>query len=379
MYVYQDKVSPPEKKLKYFEFDWKDKSVLELGANVGKLGLYVLGRGASKYKGIDWDKDVIALGKERYNLDLEAKNVLTWKDFDYDVTIAMALFHHFKDNQLEKLLSKINSKELIFEVPVGTNDVGLYQTRTEDEYENMINKLYGEVVEIVKSGATNDPYNDRVIFYCQKTFKPVKQRHEKVLIIGGGESLEGFNFEQTKGFDGVIITVNNVITHIPRADYWISIDLAKSLEGLETTFEDCYYYAGYPIFDSPYKNRKDIHFLEKIIPEEDFSLQEDKSKITGDVDSIYSALNLAYHFEAKKICLLGIDCYGYGHWYDKGSPYNAYNQANFGNHLNRLPIRYKQSVEQFNKRDCLVVNGSPKSRIDCFPRMTAQEAYNLIK
>ena len=66
IYVYQDKVSPMEKKLKSFKFDWKDKSVLELGCNVGKLGLYVNERGAKKYKGVDYDSNMIKIGIERY-------------------------------------------------------------------------------------------------------------------------------------------------------------------------------------------------------------------------------------------------------------------------------------------------------------------------
>lgn len=173
MYVYQDEVSPPEKKLKNFEFVWSGKSVLELGANVGKLGVYVLEKGASMYKGVEIDRNMVELGIQRYGLDLVCLDVSEYymqnmsKDYNWDVVIAMALFHHFTDEKLEKLLSVINSKELIFEVPVGTNDVGLYQTRTESKYKNMIRKLYGEVVEIVKSGATNDPYNDRYIFYCK--------------------------------------------------------------------------------------------------------------------------------------------------------------------------------------------------------------------
>ena len=49
IYVYQDKVSTLEKKLKDFDFDWTEKSVLELGCNIGKLGLLVKERGARKY------------------------------------------------------------------------------------------------------------------------------------------------------------------------------------------------------------------------------------------------------------------------------------------------------------------------------------------
>jgi SAM-dependent methyltransferase len=168
IYVYQDKVSPPEKKLKNLDYDWTGKSVLDLGCNIGKLGVYVKGKGAEKYKGIDWDKNMIKLGVERYGLDLEAKNVLTWEDYDYDVVVAMALFHHFTDKQLNSVLSKITAKELIFEVPVGNNDVGLYQIRTKEWYKDRIEEIYGKVIDIIRSGATNDPYNQRVIFYCKK-------------------------------------------------------------------------------------------------------------------------------------------------------------------------------------------------------------------
>lgn len=168
VYVYQDKISPTEKKLKNFEFDWKGKRVLELGANVGKLGVYVLEKGAEEYVGVEVDKKMVEIGIDRYDLDLVCMDASNWLDFSYDVTVAMALFHHFKDKKLERLLSKIDSKELIFEVPVGTNDVGIYQTRTQQDYARMVKKHYGNVVEVVDSGATNDPYNKRTIFYCKK-------------------------------------------------------------------------------------------------------------------------------------------------------------------------------------------------------------------
>ena len=168
IYVYQDKVSPMEKKLKSFKFDWKNKSVLELGCNVGKLGLYVNGRGAKKYKGVDYDSNMIKIGIERYGLDLVCMDVSDCKVFEYDVVIAMAVFHHFPDEKFLPLLTNITSKELIFEVPVGINDVGIYQIRTQEWYTEKIEELYGEVLSITDSGATNDPYNKRVIFHCKR-------------------------------------------------------------------------------------------------------------------------------------------------------------------------------------------------------------------
>jgi 2-polyprenyl-3-methyl-5-hydroxy-6-metoxy-1,4-benzoquinol methylase len=169
MYIYQDKVSSPEKKLENLNFDWKDKSVIELGCNIGKLGMYVMKLGAKSYKGFDIDKNMIKEGINRYALDLVTTDVVDCEeDYEADVVIIMALFHHFNDKDLEKVVSKINSEELIFEVPIGKSGTGLYYERTKQDYIKMIRKLYGKVVEIVDSGATNDPYNKRVIFYCKK-------------------------------------------------------------------------------------------------------------------------------------------------------------------------------------------------------------------
>lgn len=168
MYVYQDRVSPPEKKLKNCQYNWSGKDVIELGCNVGKLGVYVLALGAKSYKGYDIDKNMIGIGTSRYTLDLSQDDVIkSQEEYGGDVVIAMALFHHFKEKDLVQVLKRIKSKELVFEVPVGKNDVGLYQTRTEEEYRKLVEENYGKVIDVVESGATNDAYNKRFIFYCK--------------------------------------------------------------------------------------------------------------------------------------------------------------------------------------------------------------------
>ena len=167
MYIYQDEVTLPKDKLKNLDFDWKGKSVIELGANIGKLGVYVLEQGAKNYKGYDIDSSMVQIGIERYSLDLEQMDI-TKGEFEADVVVAMALFHHLKEKDLIKVMESIHSKELVFEVPVGSNDVGLYNTRTLEKYTKLIEKCYGEIVELIESGATNDPYNKRTIFYCRK-------------------------------------------------------------------------------------------------------------------------------------------------------------------------------------------------------------------
>jgi len=230
-------------------------------------------------------------------------------------------------------------------------------------------------------------------------FIPVYQKHDKIIIIGGGESLIGFDFEQLNDFDGAIITVNNVIFHLPRADYWITVDPmdkeGNPQRGMREQFEGTYYYCAFPDLERrPWHNKfykmvENVHYLERIVPgnnesnygmnqKDGYELQEDKRKITTG-DSIYGALGLAYHFGAKKIVMLGVDGYGYGHWYDKNSPYNAHGIKDFENkYLNNIPRIYRQSVQQFNNRGCEVINGSQESKVDCFKRTTPQEAISLV-
>lgn len=218
-------------------------------------------------------------------------------------------------------------------------------------------------------------------------FKPVAQRHDKVLIVCGGESLIGFDINQFKDFDGVIITVNNVIYHLPRADYWITVDpmsQGKPQRAMVERLPNTYYYCAYPRLDknSPdlnhYQTVEGVHYLERILPStNDYRMQEDKSKITTG-DSSYGALGLAYHFEATKIIILGVDAYGYGHWYDKKDPYNKYKVKDFDKYLKNIVNIYRCAVDQLEKRGTKVVFGSPNSPIDCFEKMDPDEAFHYF-
>lgn len=224
-------------------------------------------------------------------------------------------------------------------------------------------------------------------------FKPVTQRHDRVLIVGGGESLTDFDMDLLKDFKGAIICVNNIVYHLPRADYWITVDPMHNGEpqvALTDKVKGVYYFCAYPNlkkkpFDSPYyKAVDDVHYLERIVPineedgeQGDYSLQEDKDKITTG-DSCYGALGLAYHFEAKEIILLGIDVYGFGHWYNKSDAYNRGWGKKFREYKSKVPLIYKQSVPQLEKRGVKVVNGSLNSKITCFERTTPEKAFTYF-
>jgi len=217
-------------------------------------------------------------------------------------------------------------------------------------------------------------------------FQEVTQRHDKVLIIGGGESLIGFDWKLLNSWDGVVIAINNSVFHLPRVDYWMTVDPmceGKPQRAMRERREGVYYYCAFPDRDKipdgdTYRTTEGVHYLERIVPET-YELQEDKSKITTG-DSVYGALGLAYHFEASKIVLLGVDVNGgFGHWYDTTEPYNRAWGDKFAAYQSNLPVIYKQSVNQFNARGTKVINGCLNSGIDCFDRMKPEEAILYFK
>lgn len=166
-YVYQDHVLM-RKKIRNFKFDFKDKSVVDIGCNAGKLNEHLFKLGITGYEGFDIDSDIIEIAKQRYpDLNFYVMDLLDY-DKKHDVTMAMAVFHHLKDKKLIKALKHYSglSKEMIFEVPAWEGERDIYNLRTVDDYIKLVNEHYGEVVRHEASGATND-IKPRTIFVCK--------------------------------------------------------------------------------------------------------------------------------------------------------------------------------------------------------------------
>lgn len=226
-------------------------------------------------------------------------------------------------------------------------------------------------------------------------FTTVKEKHEKVVIIGGGESLRGCSLMDLVDFTGAVITVNNVIFSLPRVDYWITVDPidknGQIQEAMRKRFAKVKYYCAFPDLDKP-ENRFDkpfykttrVNYLERIVPKteagETYALQEDKDKITTG-DSMYGALGLAYHFEPKAILILGLDVYGVGHWYDLSAGYNDGRQTDeqFEKYKNNLVDIYNSSVPQLRARGIEIKNGSLYSKIEAFEKVSVEEGIKWIK
>jgi SAM-dependent methyltransferase len=176
-YVYQDHIIIDEK-FKNLEFGWKGKSVLDIGCNIGMLRFYLEKQGIIEYTGIDHSKEDIRIGKERNpSSDLRVADLMEYTDYQADVFIAMAVFHHIPEEKLKSFIKKCKADELIFEVPVGNDqkfinreyeNQPIYNLRTEEWYMELIENNYGTVEDVVESGARNDSWNQRLIFVCKK-------------------------------------------------------------------------------------------------------------------------------------------------------------------------------------------------------------------
>ena len=176
-YIYQDHIKIDEK-FKNLDYTWKGKSVLDIGCNIGMLRFYLEKQGIIEYTGIDHSIEDINIARTRNpSSDLRVADLMEYTDYQADVFIAMAVFHHIPEEKLKSFIKKCKADELIFEVPVGDDEKfkkreyknqPVYFLRDEVWYMQLIENNYGTVVDVVESGARNDSWNQRLIFVCKK-------------------------------------------------------------------------------------------------------------------------------------------------------------------------------------------------------------------
>lgn len=213
-----------------------------------------------------------------------------------------------------------------------------------------------------------------------------KERHDKIIIVASGPSLNGFDFNRLRG-KGHIICVNNAGNHIPFAHSWFTLDpwglngpqLPKNFKGkLYAAVPEDYGRRDSRIKDYRVSPRGNITFLHRLISHNlteqssetaySLGLSPDPSCInTG--NSGYGALNLAYHMKPKKVLLLGID----------GTIGYFYSKTERNRPLTTLPLLFNSAVPQLKEAGIEVINGSPKSVIGSFPRYTIDEALKKIE
>lgn len=191
---------------------------------------------------------------------------------------------------------------------------------------------------------------------------------ETVYIIGGGPSLETFNWNSLVGKR--TIAINKAILSYPMADAmywtdsrvygWYKQDIDK-FKGPKYTIR---HHASYPA---------DVKVLRK---SNKFGLEESKDALCHGNNSGYAAINLAYLMGAKKIVLLGYDMHNDG---TKGHYHDGYPVPVTGDNIYRDQFvpGFQILADLLKQKKVEVYNASVRSSLTVWPRISFDQALSL--
>lgn len=190
---------------------------------------------------------------------------------------------------------------------------------------------------------------------------PKDWRGETAVVIATGPSLTSEDVDYCRG-KARVVAVNDAYKLAPWADCLYATDARW-----------WHWHRGVPDFTGPkwslehsaWGNHRerypDVQRLRNTGPG---GLEHDPSGLKNGRNSGYAAVNLAYHYGATRIILLGFNM---GH---KGGRSHF-----FGDHPNRTSSPYRQFIERFEtivaplqKRGVSVINCSRDSLLHCFPK-----------
>lgn len=210
------------------------------------------------------------------------------------------------------------------------------------------------------------------------TFHSVSESHPTVLIVASGPSLRGFDLSRLQG-KGFILAVNGAAHHV-KADAWVTVDtlglqqrVRRQINSLADIFGFPRYVAipddfGRPDARCPCDRcRPPIECLYlRRVPH----FSDNPSELCG-LNSALGALNLAKHFQAKRIVLFGVDGRNIGEYFYGRRKRHFAKQDEM---LRKLPELFADVKNCEMLKNCEIINASPESAIDCFPRMSPSEA-----
>lgn len=180
-------------------------------------------------------------------------------------------------------------------------------------------------------------------------------------IVGGGASLRAFAWDWLLGQR--VIAVNRAYEVVPNAEV--------------VYFSDFRFWSWNQVCLERHLGRKvtsAVRIKEKGVEHVQITgltgIDTEPGKIRQGNNSGYGAINLAIHFGAKRIFLLGFDMNftdGRCHWHD------GYPVINTEKTLKRMTAYFDTMVDPIKKLGVEVINLNPNSAIDCFPKAQPEE------
>ncbi len=225
---------------------------------------------------------------------------------------------------------------------------------------------------------------------------------ETCVILAGGSSLRGFHALSVYGSVRVI-TINDSWRIAPWADVhyfhdakWWDDQVMYNRRSIDGTadFADMvrkgFWVNGAK--DESFRDHSRIHTL-KVRQSNCRGLEKNPSALAHGANSGYQAINLAYHFGAKRIMLLGYDMHvnGRSHWHDEARPQwrnERYPEIHFLPHfdgsveglVDGKVVTVKPSLVDALKAEGVdVVNCTPGSALKCWPYLPLDEALSRVR
>lgn len=181
-------------------------------------------------------------------------------------------------------------------------------------------------------------------------------------IVGGGPSLRGFDFEKLRGQH--VIAVNCACEQVPFADALFFGDyewgvgyrsLWKTFHGMVITCHADWL-----------QNTSGVKVMNK---EAGYGLTDHRDAIAFNQNSGAGAINLAVHFGARRIVLLGFDQKVDGNATHYHSYYKRGVEKDPNWRYRKYILAFPFIAEHLERRGISVVNACPDSAITCWPRV----------
>jgi hypothetical protein len=217
-----------------------------------------------------------------------------------------------------------------------------------------------------------------------KWLVPQTWRGETVFILGGGPSLKGFDASVLRGH-GKVIAVNDSWRLAPWCDCiyftdpkWFvnALQADKWAEDRSSNFGQVVYKRllvngsnGDPFFDHP--QVKQLSFSGSL------GLETNATKLRHGSNSVYAAMNLAYHFGVSRIVLLGVDMKlgekGRTHWH------NEQRESGFENVLRQSMLpKFQSLVTPLKLAGVEVLNANMDSALECWPKVPLEQILHPV-
>lgn len=187
------------------------------------------------------------------------------------------------------------------------------------------------------------------------------------VIIASGPSMKGFDLEPVRRSGRKVMVINNSWELAPWADvlyagdaqWWDKYHAGVTFKGQRWTAQ----------VEAAHK-----YGICLVQRHSEPGLDERPGHVNAGGNSGYAGINLAYHFGARDIILLGYDMKrtDVGHWH--GDHENMLSAPDA--HIKVWKRKFESLAQDLHRLGVRVINSTPGTALECFPRMTLEQALD---